>query len=178
MDRIEEIVVSRTIVIERVKTLQRSIWNEHRLLFNELQTNQVYTMDIVKNGVVCYEWSIVPCHGSWMDARPPIKRDRSEKRHRANERVPSFWRSWIANETPRATPINLGRSFALRGEDFRGWEVYIYIYRIGVVERPIQLSGLVESGESDFHAKHIEMEAETRSRASTGKGSRLARSKK
>lgn len=55
---------------------------------------------------------------------------------------------------------------------------YIYIYRIGVVERPIQLSGLVESGESDFHAKHIEMEAETRSRASTGKGSRLARSKK
>lgn len=40
MDRIEEIVVSRTIVIERVKTLQRSIWNEHRLLFNELQGNE------------------------------------------------------------------------------------------------------------------------------------------
>lgn len=54
---------------------------------------------------------------------------------------------------------------------------YIYISN-SVVERPIQLSGLVESGESDFHAKHIEMEAETRSRASTGKGSRLARSKK
>ena len=54
---------------------------------------------------------------------------------------------------------------------------YIYISN-RVVERPIQLSGLVESGESDFHAKHIEMEAETRSRASTGKGSRLAPSKK
>ena len=56
---------------------------------------------------------------------------------------------------------------------------YIYICISNrVVERPIQLSGLVESGESDFHAKHIEMEAETRSRASTGKDSRLPRSKK
>lgn len=131
MDRIEEIVVSRTIVIERVKTLQRSIWNEHRLLFNELQGNESSLHDGYREergGLLRMEY----CSMSWIvDGCSSANKTGSIRKASPCERVPSFWRSWIANETPRATPINLGRSFALRGEDFRGWEVYIYISNRG-----------------------------------------------
>lgn len=135
-------------------------------------TNQVYTMDIAKNWAVCYEWSIVPCNedgcssadktGSIRKASP-CERPRSIVLTKLN----SKWNT-VCNANQFGPIVHSSR----RGLSRLG---NIYISN-RVVERPIQLSRLVESGESDFHAKHIEMEAETRS--STGKGFRLARLKK